>query len=157
MLKKEIVIKIEKRPYGPDSTEAEIQMLKDRVELLDDSTIYIDEVPIMSPFEIEVTTKQIAKYLRTSNARFLIINLIGTQNPDVVLRAEIKKHYSPFAEHLEHIAFYTGNNKLINLIAKFMVRVVGNKKYSFHKTREQAFNAIEADKKNLNKKNEDRS
>ena len=45
---------IEKRAYGPESSEAEIQMLKSRVQLLDDTTVYIDEVPVMSPFEIKV-------------------------------------------------------------------------------------------------------
>jgi len=145
-------MEIEHRPYGPDSSPAEIQMLKDRVELLDHTTVYVDEVPIMSPFEIEVTTQQIAAYLRTSNAKFLVINLIGTENPDALLRAEIKKHYSQFSERIEHIAFYTGNNVIINLIAKLMVRVVGNKHYTFHTTREQAFKAIEDTKLKLTNK-----
>jgi len=41
------------------------------------------------------------------------------------------------------VAYFTEMNVILNLIAKFMVRTIGYKKYSFHKTKEQAFKAIE--------------
>ena len=133
---------IEKRAYGPDSTEEEIQMLRNRVQLLEAGILLFREVPVMSPFEIDITTDEIAKYLNSGQAKYIIIDLIGVAPPDSLLRAKLKESYSPYADQIEHVAFFTGMNAILNLVAKFMVRTVGYKKYSFHKTMDQAVNAI---------------
>lgn len=136
------MLQIENRTYESDSTEEEIQMLKDRVQLIDDTTIYFDEVPIMSEFAIQVTTDQIGEYLNISNVKYLIINLLGTDSPNAPIRAKLKECYTLYIDRINYVAFFTGNNIVMNLIAKYMVRSVGYKKFSIHKTKEQAYKAI---------------
>ena len=135
-------MEIEHRAYGPNSTKAEVQMLRDRVELLEAGILLFREVPVMSPFEIEITTDEIGKYLNSGKAQYIIIDLVGVAPPDSLLREKLKACYSPYTDQIEHMAFFTGMNSFLNLVAKFMVRTVGYKKYSFHKTLEQAIKAI---------------
>ncbi len=135
------MIQIEKRAYNSDSSNEEILMLRSRVRLLDPETIHFDEVPVMSNFEIEITCNEIAKHLK-DGARYLVINLTGVNPPDSPLREQLKTCYSKYVDLIDHVSFYTGKNAILNLIAKYMVRTVGYKKYTFHKTKEQALNAI---------------
>lgn len=136
------MIKIENRTYDSDSTEQEIELLKSRVTLIDKTIVYYDEVPFMSEFQTEITSKQIAEYVFNNNAKYILLNLVGTTPPNAPQRAKIKQCYSQFVEHIDYVSFYTNNNVLINLVAKFMVRGTGFKKYSIHKTKEQALKAI---------------
>ena len=138
---------LEKKAYGPDSTAEEIKMLKSRVGILNDTTIYLDEVPIMSEFEIEITSGEIGDYLsKNSDLKYIVINLINTAPPDAKLREKLRQCYSSYVGRINYVAYYTGNNTFLNLIAKYMVRTIGYKKYSFHKTKEQALKAIEEEK-----------
>lgn len=134
-------MEIENRPYGPDSTQEEIEMLRNRVTLLDQDTVHFFEVPVMSIFQIEIVCNEIGKYL-DDGAKYLVINLTVANPPDSPLREQLKKCYSKYTHLIHHVSFYTGKNTILNLIAKYMVRTVGYKKYTFHKTKEQALSAL---------------
>ena len=135
-------MKIEARAYGPDSTDEEIRLLQDRVQLYNEDTILLTEIPVMSLFSIETTANEIGRYLEDERVRYIIIDLVGVGAPDAALRAKLKECYSKYTNQIDHVAYFTEMNVILNLIAKFMVRTIGYKKYSFHKTKEQALKAI---------------
>jgi len=135
-------MEIEDRAYGPDSSDEDIQILRNRVKLYEKDIILFKELPVMTDFSIKVTTDEIATYLNSGVARYIIIDLVGVPPPSALIRAKLKEYYSQYTDQIEHMAFFTGKNALINLVAKYMVRTIGYREYSFHKTKEQALKAI---------------
>ena len=136
-------MELERRTYGPDSSLEEIELLRSRVSLLPNGVIQFKEAPVMSEFQCEVMWSKVEEMIDTNKENYLLVDLTGIEPPNARIRAKIKECVNRFGEHVNHAALVTGRNKIVNLVAKFVVGGLGFQSISFHGTREQALKAIE--------------
>lgn len=134
---------MEKREYGPDSSPEEIQMLRDRVYLLNPDTIFFNEAIVMSEFQTETMWERAEELMDKTKPVFLLVDLVDSKPPNARQRAKVKQCLNRFSSHIKHAALYTEKNKLINLVAKFVLGGAGFQEYSIHVKREEALNAIQ--------------
>jgi hypothetical protein len=132
---------IEKRKYDSDSTPEEIEMLKKRVCLLNEDTIYYNEVPVINTFQMDVMLPIIEELIDTNKSNYLLINLVDSKTPDAEQRDKLKTTLQPLSKHIAHAAVYTNKNKMNNIIAKFVLSGI-LENYSIHQTKEQALKKI---------------
>ena len=113
---------MEKRKYNEDSTPEEIELMRARVYMLENSVIYMDEAPVVSPFQIEVMYRKVNELVKPNQENYFLINLVDTKPPKPADRAKLRELMKISAPDIIHTAVYTEKNKIINLVAKFCPR-----------------------------------
>lgn len=136
------MIILEKRPYNSDSTQEEIEMLKSRVNLINDDTICYQEVYVLSEFQIGIMSKRASELVVAGKDNYMILNLSHAKPPNAAQRKKIRECFSKFTEHIIHTSIYTQNNVLNNIAAKFILGSIGFPINSIHTTRDQSLESI---------------
>ncbi len=137
-------MELEKREYDRESTNEEIELLKTRVKILDEDTVYYREVPEMSSFQIDIMFEKVRDLMTCEGgASYLIIDLSETKPPNAALRAHVRTWINSLENDILHMALFTEKNLLITLVAKFVVGAVVEFDTSVHQTKEAALKAIE--------------
>lgn len=132
---------IEPRPYGPESTEAERQAIKDRVTVYRENILLIKPIPVQTPFSIELYYQRIKELTVTMPSHCLLVDLSESRPPDAASRAKAQenlKNYTP-----SHVALFNAKNPFFKIAMQFIFSVVGVHKQSMHQTFEQALEAVE--------------
>jgi hypothetical protein len=132
-------MKLEARPYGPESTKDEVAAIAERVELRDDGIVMYHEVPIPSVFQLDIFERRMTELGDRTGYR-MIIDLTEAQPPGAVIRARLKKLFE--SQPLTRVAVYTGRNFMLNIAAKFVLGSVGLKDFTIHKTFDEALVAV---------------
>ena len=146
------MLELEKRAYGPDSTQEEIEMLRSRVNIFDTNVICYQEVFVMSTFQIEVMTQKVNELIVPGEEYYMIINLSKAQRPNAEQRHKIKECFSKFTDAIIYTSIYTESNLLNNIAAKFILGSIGFSINSVHATREKSLNSIKKEKEKRAKK-----
>lgn len=133
--------RLEKRPYGPESTPEELRLIEERISLLEPDLVLYREVPVMSTFQFEVFERRLRELGDRKGYR-LLVDLSESDPPPAALRARIRDFF--LKEPITKAALFTERNMLINIAAKFVVAGIGFKSWTIHKTREEAIAAIKA-------------
>jgi hypothetical protein len=112
---------IEKRAYGPDSSEAEIAALRALVGVHAGIAAFYEEVPVMSCFQIEVCFGRVEELLHEHDLHGLIVDLRRSGRPGAAVRDKLRTAIAALAPQLERVAVFTGRNLLINVAARFVM------------------------------------
>lgn len=124
----------EKRIYGQDSTEEEIEALKSRVILLDGRIVYFKEIPVVSSFTANVIFDKKEELLRAHDARALFIDVSETKVPDAETRRTINRRFKSICNEVDHVAFCTGKNAVINTVIRFVMYGINVASFSVNRT-----------------------
>lgn len=138
----------EKRAYHEDATKEEIQGIKDNVFLYAPQIIYLDEIPVVSPFSIQLVFAEIEALGKQIGAHGLLVDIRNTNRPDAITRRAINKEFARLCENIAHVSFCTGKNFLINTAARFVMYQTNLDSFSVNKTVEEAVAAIQKSLKN---------
>lgn len=133
-------VTIGRRAYGPESTPAEIDAIKKRIFLFRDRTLMLRELPIQTLFHLDLFERRLDELGSWMPHYDLLIDLTEAEFPSAVIRARLKKMFMG-QKNLRRIGVFTGKNFLINAAASFVLGDLG-KKFSIHKTLEQAFASL---------------
>ena len=133
----------EKRAYNEDATEAEIQAMKDNVFQYSPQIIYLDEMPVVSPFSIQLVFEQIEILGKQMGEHGLLVDIRNTVRPDSITRRAINKEFTRLCENIAHVSFCTGKNFLINTAARFVMYQTNLDSFSVNKSVEEAVVAIQ--------------
>jgi hypothetical protein len=133
---------LEKREYNNDCSEKDIQLLKNQVEVLKDNIILFHEAPVMSDFQINTMWEKVDDLIIDSSDYYLLVDLVNTKPPNAPQRLQLKGYFTKHSKSIKHTALYTGKNKLLNFVAKFVLGAVINNKFSIHNSKEEALIAI---------------
>ena len=110
---------LEAKPYGPESTKAQIEALRARVCFVESNVIYFKEVYFQTIFQIDVMFDELNR-LRTDLLEwYLIVDLTQTTQPSAEIRAHIRNKYLNM-KNPQLIVLVVGNNYLIRLAARFV-------------------------------------
>ncbi|MCJ8273217.1 MAG: hypothetical protein MJK04_27925 [Psychrosphaera sp.] len=136
---------IEKKEYGPDSSEAEIETIKNCVYLHQSDVIYWKEVPVMSCWQVEQFGEKIDELLQNLDSFSLLIDLTDSKPPNAKIRESLRSVFAPLKHRgLKKAAAFTDKNFLINVAAKFVLGGSGLD-FSVHTKRSDAEAALADD------------
>jgi len=133
----------EKRPYKEDASPEEIQAIKNNISIYNSNIIYYNEIPVVSPFSIEISFDQVELLAKQLDSYGLLIDVRNSKRPDAETRRVINNRFFKLCENVEHVAFCTGSNFLINTVARFVVHRTSLNSFSINKTIEQSIAEIE--------------
>ncbi len=132
----------EARPYHEGSTPEEIQGIKDNVYIYDPQIIYLEEIPVVSPFSIGLVFDQVELLGQNLDRHGLIIDIRNSKRPDAITRRVINQRFTGVCEQLAHVSFCTGQNFLINTAARFVMYQTNLDSFTINKTVEEAIKSI---------------
>lgn len=134
-------ITIEKREYGPDSSEDETKLIKDCIYMLNENTIYWKEVPVMSVWQVEKFGEKIDELIKNLDDFYILIDLTESKPPNAPVREALRKVFSPLKDRVISASAFTEKNFFINVAAKFVLGGSGLT-FSVHKKKEDALEAL---------------
>ena len=133
---------IERRVYGPDSSPEEIAAIQARLSRYNADTFVWEEMPIQSPFSVEVMLREIQRQTANLPSFNLVVNLTQAEPPPQEVRTALYRSLDALT-NMKRCACYTGRNFLLNAAAKFVLVAV-RVKVTVHKTLEDALRDVGA-------------
>jgi len=134
-------VEIEARAYGPESSPEEIAAIRDRVSLFADGILRFREVPVPTPFAIDVAFDRIHELVASMERYHLLLDLTEASRPSAAVRAHLRTRFSDLPRPPIHVGVFTGANFMLNMAAKFVLTSCVPA-LSVHKTEAQALHAI---------------
>jgi hypothetical protein len=135
------VVQIEARAYGPDSSPEEIEAIRRRISLLRDDVILYREMPVQSPFHLDLFQEELVRLAKTLPAIALLIDLTEAKPPNARTRERLREIFRGLT-NLRAAAVFTERNFVLNIAAKFVLSGLGLRSYTIHTTREEALKAL---------------
>lgn len=139
----------ENKPYLEDSSEEVISAIRNRVKILYDNVIILDDLPYNTPFSVTVLLEEVvSKKEKAGMDKFcLILDLRGSNRPSSESRRKINEMFSDLCEDIIHISYVTGRSTLLNTAIRFIMFQTQLNSFSFDTDLDQAFDSI---KKTIN-------
>ena len=137
--------KLERRPYGPDSSPEEITAIKNRIQLMEPDLIFYKEVPVMSAFQVSQFEERLHELTQELPAYRVLVDLSESSPPSAELRKLLQQMFAGLPK-IRRLSVYTEKNFIITVAARFVVRgFAGNMEKAVYRTREQAMQALRGD------------
>lgn len=134
-------MELEARAYGPDSTPDEVQAIRDRISVLRDDIILYREMPVQSPFHLDLFDDELGRLALTMPQLALLIDLTEARPPSAETRERLRQIFGALTT-LRAAAVFTGRNFVVNLAAKFVLSGLNLRSYTIHRTQEEAIQAL---------------
>ena len=132
---------IEARPYGAETAPADRLELRDRVWPLEDRLFMMLEVPVQTPYSLDVMFDRLEE-LATGLDRFAYVaDLSGVKRPDARARERLRQRVTHINPRLAHVSIVFGANAVIRAVAKLAAFAIGFRSISFHTTVDDAVEA----------------
>jgi hypothetical protein len=132
---------LEARPYGPEISNAEREVLRAQVAVIDKDIISWREAPVTTTYQVDVFGEKLADLAQVLDDYYLLIDLSETIRPSAAVLERLRQIMSN-QHKLRHAAVFTGKNFILNVAARFVLARIGFASFSIHKTREEALDAI---------------
>ena len=132
---------IETRPYGPESSPAERLELRDRVWEVEDALFMLVEVPVQTPFTLDVMFDRLEELAAGLNRFAYVVELSSVRRPDARTRERLRQRVARINPRLAHVSVVVGANAVIRAVAKLAAFAVGFRSISFHGTINDALEA----------------
>ena len=135
-------IKLENRPYTENASPDEIKLLLQNIHMVSRELMQFKEVAYPNNFTVPLMFKKM-KLLTEQNPNCnVLIDLTTSGRPDAQTRHTINRCFAEIKDQINHVAYFTGKNFIINTAIRFIMYGSGQNSFSVHKTRDQALKAI---------------
>lgn len=131
---------IEARPYGPESSEAEREALRERVSLVEDGILLFRGVPVPTLFQLDLSFDRIEELAEGIPTFALIIDLTEGRRPSAEVRAHLRDRFSRL-KGLAHTSLFVGPSYVLTVAARFVLRGAGHSSFTIHRRYEDALEA----------------
>jgi len=132
---------IEARPYGSDASPSERSELRERVWRIDDRLFMLVEVPVQTPFTLDVMFDRLEELTAGLDRFAYIVDLSGVKRPDARVREKLRERVGLINPRLVHAGLVVGGNAVIRAVAKLAAYSLGFRSFSFHMSVEEAVEA----------------
>jgi len=126
------------RPYGPESTREEREAIADRVSVVEDRLLLIDEVPVQSPFSVKLMFDRFRALAHGWDRFAYVVDLTDAKRPNPETRAMLKAQFLAISPRVIHLAVAVGDNLLMRAMARLFAYGMGLTNVSIHATRAEA-------------------
>ena len=139
-------LELERRPYGPDSSPDDQELISSRVYMYRPDIICWNEVPIMSVWQVGQMGARFEELASRLDRFHLLINMSVAKPPNARVRVSLRRVFSrATGAGLDLCAVFTDKNYFINVAAKFVLGGAGLKTVSVHSARLDAEAALGID------------
>jgi hypothetical protein len=132
---------IEARPYGSDASPDERSELRDRVWRVEDRLFMLVEVPIQTPFTLDVMFDRLEELAAGVDHFAYVVDLSGVKRPDARVREKLRQRVGRINPRLVHVGVVVGVNAVIRAVAKLAAFANGFGSFSFHRSVDEAMEA----------------
>jgi hypothetical protein len=133
---------IEARPYHADSTATdERDELRARIRKLDDRLFLFNEVPVQTPFTLDVLFDRLEELTEGLDRFAYVVDLSGVKRPDARVRERLRQRVGRISPHLAHVAAVVGGNAVIRAVAKMAAFAAGFRSFTVHASVDGAIEA----------------
>ncbi len=129
------------KAYDNQSTPEEIDALRERVYWLRPGVLMYREVPVPSPFQIEVFGERLEELTRNATEYSMVMDLSESAPPSRASRRAMREVFGELRQ-LKTVAVFTGRNFLITAVAKLILRSSGVTSLVTCKREDQALEAL---------------
>ena len=129
------------RPEGTDASVDATEELRQRVWKVEDRLFLMREVPIQSPFTIDVMFDRLEELAAGLNRFAYAVDLTGVQRPDAPTRQRLHDRVMRINSRLAHVGVAVGGNVIIRAVAKLAAFAIGFRSVTFHMTVDDALEA----------------
>jgi hypothetical protein len=131
-------LELEQRPYGAESTHQEREAITDRVTVVDDRVLLIDELPVQSPFSVKLMFDRFRALAQDWDRFAYVVDLTEAKRPDPETRAALKAQTLGISPRVRHLAVVVGDNLMMRAMARLFAYGMGLTSVSTHATRAEA-------------------
>jgi hypothetical protein len=131
-------VNLEQRAYGPESTREESEAIADRVSSIDERVLLMREVPVQSPFSINLMFDRLESLARGWDRFAYVVDLSEARRPDAETRAVLKERVLRVSPRVAHVAIVVGSNLLMRAMARLLAYGMGLTSVGVHVTRAEA-------------------
>jgi hypothetical protein len=124
--------------YGPGATREESDAIADRVSIVGEQVLLIYELPVQSPFSVDVMFDRIERLARAWDRFAYVIDLTEAKRPDPETRAVLKARVLRLLPRVTHVAIAVGDNLLMRAMARLFAYGMGLASVGIHATRAEA-------------------
>lgn len=132
---------IEARPYEADAIRHYRLALRERVSKLDERIFMIVEVPVQTPFTLDVLFDRLDELTAGLDRFTYIVNLSNVKRPDAKARERLRQRVARINPRLAHVSLVVGANAVIRAVAKLAAFTMGFQSFSFHGSVDEAVEA----------------
>ena len=132
---------IEARPDDSVSTFVELDELRARVWKLDDGLFMFDEVPVQTPFTIDVMFDRLEELAAGIDRFAYLVDLSRVKRPDARVRERLRHRVGRIRPRLVHVALVVGGNAVIRAVATVAAFVIGFRSFTIHASIDEAVEA----------------
>ena len=138
-----MLVEIEAKTYGPDSTPEEVAALRARVSHVEPGYILYREIPCASEFHLNLLFDRVEELAQAHGCHYMLVDLSESRRPNAEQRRQLKQRLKSLGEAIHAAAIFTEKNVLLTTAARFVVAGVPQR-VTVHRTRQQAVAALEA-------------
>jgi hypothetical protein len=131
-------VELEQRPYGPESTAEERETIADRVSVVGDRVLLIQEVPVQSPFSVTLMFDRLRALAHDWDRFAYVVDLTEAKRPTPETRAVLKSQTLGLSQRVAHLAVAVGDNLVMRAMARLFAYGMGFTNTSTHATRAEA-------------------
>ena len=124
--------------YGPGATPEEIEAIADRVSIVGEQVLLLYELPMQSPFSVNLMFDRMEQFARTWNRFAYVVDLTEAKRPDPETRAVLKGRVLRLLPRIAHVAIAVGDNLLMRAMARLFAYGMGLPSVGIHGTRAEA-------------------
>ena len=132
---------IEARPDDSVSTFVELDELRARVWKLDDGLFMFDEVPVQTPFTIDVLFDRLEQLTDGLERFAYVVDLSLVKRPDARVRERLRHRVGRIRPRLAHVAAVVGGNAVIRAVARLAAFAIGFRSFTIHASSDEAVEA----------------
>jgi hypothetical protein len=124
--------------YGPGATREESEAIADRVSIIGERILLIDELPVQSPFSVDLMFDRIERLARAWDRFAYVVDLTEAKRPCTETRAALKTRVLRLLPRITHVAVAVGDNLLMRAMARLFAYGMGLPSVGIHATRAEA-------------------
>jgi hypothetical protein len=132
---------IEARPDAAVSTFVEVDELRARVWKVDDRLFIFEEVPVQTPFTIDVMFDRLEELSAGIDRFAYLVDLSRVKRPDARVRERLRHRVGRIRPRLVHVALVVGGNAVIRAVATVAAFVIGFRSFTIHASIDEAVEA----------------
>jgi len=134
-------IRIEKVAYTESCSDEIKQALKDRVYVFEPGIIYFKQIPLLSPFSMQLMFEELFRLGSTFEKWGVILDLRDGSKPDAKTRRVINEVLHRMADETEHLSILT-KGLFLNTVIRFVMYGIDMKSLLVSTNYDQVLEAV---------------
>lgn len=115
------MVEIERRTYGPDSTEPELTAIRARVSIVSTGVLMYRELPVTSAFSVDVMFDRVTEISAEMELFVFVADVSDCDRPNLNTRRRLVARLSQLHEQVPLLVAITGGSAMARAATRFVL------------------------------------